>query len=511
MSNEIQITVTEGAKLLAEYHFPIGRTITAGRNAENDIVLNARTISRKHCSIELQQDGFRITDFSLNGISSSATADKGVLAYNSACTIHSFHMHLGRESPQAKPTDDYQIRKRILAHLTDELQIHEVKENTPSLEYRVEGIIDRLLHEYGFNADNRQRLCEVLRDEALGLGPLEPLLKDDSVSEIMVNAPDSIFVERAGVLQKTALSFSSETSVRTVIDRIVAPLGRRVDEASPMVDARLQDGSRVNAVIPPLALRGATITIRKFARQALSIDNLVSFGSLNNDMAKLLADAVMSRQNIIISGGTGSGKTTLLNVLSACIPREERIVTIEDAAELQLHQPHVVSLEARPINSEGRGAITIRDLVKNALRMRPDRIIVGECRGSETLDMLQAMNTGHDGSLTTTHANSPVEAISRLETLTMMAGLDLPARAIREQICGAINLIIQQKRFADGKRRITAITEVGALDRHNQIETFDIWRYTGTPNDNNDKETVSPFISTGRIPLFLLKEKGQTQ
>ena len=290
-------------------------------------------------------------------------------------------------------------------------------------------------------------------DEALGLGPLEDLLADPTVTEIMVNRHDQIYVERKGKLELTQVRFLNDEQLRGVIERIVAPLGRRIDEKVPMVDARLRDGSRVNAIIPPLALKGPALTIRKFSKKLLGVDDLIEFGSLTEQMATFLGAAVQARLNIVISGGTGSGKTTLLNVLSSFIPDDERIVTIEDAAELQLPQEHVVSLESRPPNIEGEGAITIRDLVRNALRMRPDRIVVGECRGGEALDMLQAMNTGHDGSLTTVHANTPRDALSRLETMALMAGLDLPARAIRDQIASAVNLIVQQSRLQDGTRR----------------------------------------------------------
>lgn len=307
--------------------------------------------------------------------------------------------------------------------------------------------------------DSSRLLDEVL-DEAIGLGPLEGLLADPAITEIMVNAPDEIFVERSGRLSRCAVAFSGETAIRAIIDRIVAPVGRRIDESSPMVDARLPDGSRVNAVIPPLALRGSAITIRRFNRQALEPHDLIRLGSASDAMVEFLRLCVIHRRSVVISGGTGSGKTTLLNVLSNLIPEDERVVTIEDAAELRLGHAHLVSLEARPSNSEGRGAVTIRDLVRNALRMRPDRIVVGECRGGEALDMLQAMNTGHDGSLTTVHANSPRDVIARLETMVLMAGLELPISAIRDQIASAISIIVQQARGIDGIRRIVQIDEV---------------------------------------------------
>ncbi|HEY4353795.1 MAG TPA: ATPase, T2SS/T4P/T4SS family, partial [Paraburkholderia sp.] len=301
-------------------------------------------------------------------------------------------------------------------------------------------------------------------DEIIGLGPLEALLADPGISEIMVNCHDEIFVEQNGRLARSPVIFTDDRAVLGAIERIVAPIGRRIDESSPMVDARLKDGSRVNAVIPPLALKGPSITIRKFSRDKLTGTNLIGFGSMSADMLEFLQTAVRQRANIVISGGTGSGKTTLLNVLSGYIPDDERIVTVEDAAELQLSQPNLVSLEARPANMEGKGAIPIRDLVKNCLRMRPDRIVVGECRGGEALDMLQAMNTGHDGSLTTAHANSPRDCIARLEVMTLMAGLDLPVQAIREQVCSAVDIIVQQSRFSCGSRRVTHITEVSGME-----------------------------------------------
>ncbi|MBP8308850.1 MAG: Flp pilus assembly complex ATPase component TadA [Burkholderiaceae bacterium] len=307
---------------------------------------------------------------------------------------------------------------------------------------------------------NQPGLIEDTLDEVVGLGPLERLMADAAVSEIMVNSAHEIFVERAGVLQATSLSFSSEAAVRAVIERIVAPIGRRIDESSPMVDARLADGSRVNAIIPPLAVKGSALTIRRFGRQMLHPDDLVRLGSANERIVAFLKQCIVLRRNLVIAGGTGSGKTTLLNLLASFIPPHERLVTIEDAAELSLNHPNLVRLEARPANSEGRGQVAIRDLVRNALRMRPDRIIVGECRGGEALDMLQAMNTGHDGSLTTVHANSARDVIARLETMVLMAGMDLPLAAIREQIASAVEIIVQQARSADGRRRVVEITEV---------------------------------------------------
>jgi len=330
----------------------------------------------------------------------------------------------------------------------------------------VKGMIDGLLDLYGsaLPRPEKNRISREIYDEVKGLGPLEQLLIDDTISEIMVNGPRQVYVERRGKLERSNILFHDDAHVMSIIDRIVSPLGRHIDEANPMVDARLADGSRVNAIIPPLALNGPVLTIRKFSRTPLAIQDLISFGSLSVKMAQFLEACVKGRLNIIVSGGTGSGKTTLLNVLSAYIPADERIVTIEDAAELQLRQDHVLSLESRAPNLEGQGAVTIRDLVRNALRMRPDRIVVGEVRGGETLDMLQAMNTGHDGSLTTVHANSPRDVLSRLETMVLMAGMQLPVDAIRKQVVGAVDIIIQQSRMRDGSRKVISVSELLGME-----------------------------------------------
>jgi pilus assembly protein CpaF len=347
--------------------------------------------------------------------------------------------------------------------------------------------------------DQQQLKTEVL-NEAVGLGPLEELIADDDVTEIMVNAYDDIYIEKKGKLTKSPIAFSSDAAVMSAIERIVSPLGRRIDESSPMVDARLADGSRVNAIIPPLALRGPCLTIRKFAKSKLTDDDLIGYGSINRQMVTLLKTAVEQRMNIVISGGTGSGKTTLLNILSNFIPENERIITVEDAAELKLSQPHLVSLESRPPNLEGKGAVPIRELVKNCLRMRPDRIVVGECRGGEALDMLQAMNTGHDGSLTTAHANTPRDVISRLEVMVLMAGMDLPVRAIREQISSAVNIVVQQSRLADGSRKITHISEITGMEG-DMIQLNDIFLFKQEGFDSEGR-VVGHFEATGQVPTF---------
>ena len=337
-------------------------------------------------------------------------------------------------------------------------------------------------------------------NEAVGLGPLEKFLEDESITEIMVNNYQQVFLERNGKLEQSQWNFSSNQAVYSVIERIITPIGRRIDEGSPIVDARLKDGSRVNAIIPPLALKGPSLTIRKFPKHRLSFDDLVAGGSVSPEMVDFLRICVEQHKNIIVSGGTGSGKTTLLNVLSNFIPVHERIVTIEDAAELKLVQPNLVSLESRPANIEGRGGIAIRELVKNALRMRPDRIVVGECRGGEAIDMLQAMNTGHDGSLTTIHANNPRDVVSRLEVLVLMAGMDLPVTAIREQVASAVDIIIQQTRFPCGTRKITKVTEVVGVES-GTVQLQDIFKYDQTGLDQ-DRRVVGKFMATGFIPSF---------
>ncbi len=355
---------------------------------------------------------------------------------------------------------------------------------------------------------DRERIIKQVLDEVVGLGPLEDLLADELVTEIMVNRYDEIFIERAGKLTKSDITFTSDLAVVGAIERIVAPLGRRIDESSPMVDARLKDGSRVNAVIPPLALKGANLTIRKFSKKKLQGEDMVRFGSMTHQMLDFMKTVVEQKANMIISGGTGSGKTTLLNLLSSFIPPDERIITVEDAAELQLTQPNLIGLESRPANAEGKGLVAIRDLVKNTLRMRPDRIVVGECRGGEALDMLTAMNTGHDGSLTTAHANTPRDCLARIEVMVMMSGLDLPIRAIREQIASAIRFFIQQSRFSCGSRKITHITEVTGMEGDIiQLQDIFLFKQEGFGADGKVK---GKHVATGAIPDFYqdLKNRG---
>jgi pilus assembly protein CpaF len=353
-----------------------------------------------------------------------------------------------------------------------------------------------------------QKLEKEIYDEAMRLGPLEDFLADESITEIMVNGPNQVFVERKGKIELTNQTFMDDESVMGVIERIVSPIGRRIDESQPYVDARLQDGSRVNAIISPLSLIGPCITIRKFSKRPLTVDDLIRYNTWTRNASDFLRLCVLMRKNIVVAGGTGSGKTTLLNVLSGFIPSTDRILTIEDAAELRLVQPHVIRLEARPPNIEGRGAITIRDLVRNALRMRPDRVIVGECRGGETLDMLQAMNTGHDGSLTTVHANSPRDVISRLETMVLMSGMELPSRAIREQIASAIDIVVHESRMSDGSRKVVCISEVVGLEGQ-QVVMQDIFEYKQTGLDDKGK-VIGQFMPTGAMPTFYehLKSRG---
>ncbi len=532
--------------------------VVIGRDAGCHVVLPSPEVSRRHCRLDVTPQGVTITDTSANGtivgnervVQSTVLLQPEVPFRVGPYVVRLRGGQARRPTPPQAPApppvapahglptapaapfrapqapapsaDDppwrhrngtkgvsVEVRRRLHRMLLDHLDLATLDRTKmdervmrPKVLDALKRIIQTIARDLPPGTDLAQ-LIEEMSDEALGLGPLELLLADDSVNEIMVVDPSTIFVERGGRIEHTPLRFTDDESVRAVIERIVTPLGRRIDESTPLVDARLKDGSRVNAVIKPLALRGACITIRKFARSALNLEDLVRFGALTEQMGRFLVRAVTARKNIVISGGTGSGKTTLLNVLSGAIPAEERVVTIEDAAELRLVQPHVVSLESRPANMEGKGEITIRDLVKNALRMRPDRILVGECRGGEALDMLQAMNTGHDGSMTTTHSNSPREAIARLETLVMMSGLDLPSRAIREQISQSVHVVLQQARLSDGSRKITSIAEVTGIDPDSgEVIVSEIFRFERTGTGKGGK-VLGEFRATGFLPSFL--------
>jgi len=396
------------------------------------------------------------------------------------------------------------IKKQIHEEIIEEVDpnLLDNKENPELVRNTVSGIIVEKLGQVDrpLSRSDREIIIHDLMDEVLAYGPIQPLLDDAEVSEVMVNGPFQIFVERKGKLTLTERVFQDNGHVLRIIEKIVSPLGRRIDESTPMVDARLPDGSRVNAIIPPLCLTGPSITIRKFSRDPYMVGDLIKFGTLSEQMAEFLESCVGARMNIIVSGGTGSGKTTTLNVLSSFIPETDRVVTVEDAAELQLKQSHVVTLESRPPNIEGKGQVSIRDLVKNCLRMRPDRIVVGECRGGEALDMLQAMNTGHDGSLTTAHSNSPRDTLSRLETMVLMAGMELPMRAIREQISSAIDLIVHQERLRDGSRKIVFITEVVGMEE-DKITLQDIFVFKQT--GYKDGKVIGKHTPTGILPKFI--------
>jgi pilus assembly protein CpaF len=533
--------------------------LVVGRHSDCGLRLDADLVSRTHARLILGASSFILQDTSANGTvigqgGPNAQVLHGTqqeLKFGSVVRIGPFVLTIGTGSPppakaaasssglhELRPVNtngggggvaaatsnrsvdhitslvgDVALRRRIHKELLQNLDFAKIdptknSADDPSLRSRVVTALKRIVNNLGADlppriAAAREEFIGELAEEALGLGPLEPLLADPTVTEIMVVDPLTIYVERLGRLELTNAVFTDDERVRAVIERIVAPLGRRIDESQPLVDARLRDGSRVNAIIRPLALRGTCITIRKFPKRRLGVEDLIELGSVTPRMARFLEMCVAAKKNVLISGGTGSGKTTLLNIMSTAIPAGERIVTIEDAAELQLDQPHVVSLETKLANMEGKGAFTIRDLVRNALRMRPDRIIVGECRGGEALDMLQAMNTGHDGSLTTIHANSPAEALGRLETLALMAGLDLPSRAIREQIARCIHVIVQQTRLSDGSRKVTHISEIDELDASNgtfEVRTIFEYERSGVREDGS---VTGDFQATGYLPTFV--------
>ena len=499
---------------------------TIGRDEHAAITLESPLVSRRHAQVVMQGDQILLTDLSANGTLVGDDLIRHATAPVPAGTpvrVGPFWLQFTAPEAEHGTVDEAEaapvaprstrdvssavrreIHRRLLEHL-DLAKLERSRMNPHMMRAKVrlalQAIMPDVVHLLPAGVE-AAALIEELTHEAVGLGPLEDLLADDQVTEIMVVDPQTVYVERGGRITRTECRFTDEESARAILERIVTPLGRRIDESAPMLDARLSDGSRVNAVISPVALRGACITIRKFSRSPYTSNDLIRFGSLTERMSRFLDRCVRARKNMLIAGGTGSGKTTLLNVLSASIPEDERIVTIEDSAELQLVQSHVVSLEARPPNMEGKGAIAIRDLVKNAMRMRPDRVIVGECRGGEALDMLQAMTTGHDGSMTTTHANSPREALKRIETLALMSGVDLPSHAIRQQISLAVSVLVQQSRFADGSRRITSISEVVGMQDDGDIEVREIFgfRRTGTGPDG---KVVGEFHATGYLPSFL--------
>jgi pilus assembly protein CpaF len=489
------------------------RRVWIGRDAACDVVLSAPQVSRRHLSLEPVGPELELTDHSANG----TRVEAKVLKHAShrfgpgTCRVELGPFALEIEATageRAASGASAALRRRIHEQLLDHLELPRLERKAledATMRPRVLDALRRIIATLGPELPrtvDAERLTLELADEALGLGPLESMLADPEVTEIMVVEPETIYVERGGRIELSGAHFTDNEAVRAVIERIVTPLGRRIDESTPLVDARLKDGSRVNAVIPPLAVKGACITIRKFRKSPLDLAELARLGSLDERMARFLSRAVRVRKNIVISGGTGSGKTTLLNALSGAVPAHERIVTIEDAAELRLGQPHVVALEARPHNLEGKGELTIRDLVKNALRMRPDRIVVGECRGSEAVDMLQAMNTGHEGSMTTTHANSPREAVQRIETLCLMAGIDLPVRAVRAQIASSVHLIVQQARLSDGSRRITSVAEVLGLDPDGEVELAELFSFVRLGTGPGGK-ALGEFRASGRLPSFI--------
>ena len=528
---------------------PENSVLSLGRLESSDIVLNDMAVSRRHATI-LSNGGecFIEDNASTAGtwINGEKILGRRKISNSDKIKIGSFEITVSmpergqpvagriiplpenapQNSSSRMPLYDVQTSTEMYSDIMLELartvqsRVLEIlnmsgtsanKISAEAMKPKVEDALEQILREIRHRIPSGiqiEKFRAVLMDDLIGFGPLSPLLRDPDISEIMINGPDNIFIESKGIQYRTAVRFNGESHLQSIIQRIVEPLGRHIDAASPMVDARLDDGSRVNAVIPPLSLDGSLVTIRKFASKKLTDDDLIKFGSLNRPMALFLKEAVRSRQNILVSGGTGSGKTTLLNILSQFIPEKERVITVEDSAELKLSHENLCRLEARPANIEGQGRVTIRDLVINTLRMRPDRIIVGECRGAEALDMLQAMNTGHDGSMTTCHANNPRDALSRLENMVMMAGFELPSSAIREQIASAINLIVQQTRMPDGSRKIVKITEVCGRE-NNTILLQDIFSYEQEGYDENFK-VVGRHTATGNIPRFIeeLRQSG---
>ena len=557
MAGELHLHITDPRNVQKVVRLDPG-TYTMGSDDENQILLQDSTISWRHAVLSHGEDGVFIEDLkSMTGtyldghrvkdrqqvrsgqriqiggyvlmledpdapapspaaeaVASPAPAFQAPVDTGMPSTPPAKAPDLSGPAPRKKSAADLRrleqkrvIKKQIHEELLERLDLKRLtvaQAGTADLSKRARDIIEQIVADVedrlpeGYKSD---ALAKEVFDEALGLGPLTDFLDDPEVTEIMVNGYNQIYIEQAGKLSLTDMSFVDEASVNSIIERIVAPIGRRIDESQPYVDARLPDGSRVNAIIPPLSLIGPVITIRKFSRDPFTVEQLIEMGSVNPAMVRFIDACVKVRKNIIISGGTGTGKTTFLNVVSSFIPEEERIVTIEDAAELRLTQDHVVKLEARPPNIEGKGAITIRDLVRNSLRMRPDRIVIGECRGGEALDMLQAMNTGHEGSLTTIHANSPRDAMARLETLVLMAGMELPLRAIREQIGSAIQVVIQLSRYVDGTRKVSYVTEICGMEG-DKLVMQDLFEFKQTGYDADNK-VIGHLQPTGNVPTFL--------
>ncbi len=500
--------------------------IFIGTSSTNDVVLYQPSLSGRHLKLRLENGSAEVVDLeSRTGTFVNGVRIQGGQALEEGDTVSlgSYNLRVLPDSAdqETSPQELYwdiletaedrydeslvpikqEIHRRLIAFLDlrrMDLKNIEDEELRSTTSRAIWSIMDAMGDTIPDDMD-RQNLHKEMLDEVLGLGPIEDLIKDEEISEIMVNRKDQIFVEIRGKLYMTNRSFASEDSLLGIIERIVSPLGRRIDESVPMVDARLKDGSRVNAIIPPLSLKGPVLTIRKFSRDPFTFDKLIQMGALTENVFEFMKVAVNSRRNIVISGGTSSGKTTMLNVLCGLLPKSERIVTIEDSAELQLPQEHLISLEARPPNIQGKGEITIRDLVKNSLRMRPDRIVVGEVRGGEALDMLQAMNTGHDGSLTTGHANAPYDFLRRLETMVLMAGMDLPIRAIREQIASAVHIILQLMRFNDGSRRVVKVSEMVGLDSDGSYQLLDVFQFKQEGVGEGGK-VQGRVVPTGAIP-----------
>ena len=530
-----------------------------GKSAECDIRLHGWLLAKKHALFELRGDGIYLTSLDLKvgvRVNGHQVEKYGPASKDDVFQIDSYLIRLVDFKSDSRPADaareeqsssagaeslaiarhqvirprqadeslasveqrkllkeQYQkMRLQVSRELLQQMDLRRINVNSMN-DAQLRSFTEKLIMDIVEDLDDippgisKKELIKQVLDEAVGLGPLEDMLLDDSITEIMVNSWEEIFYERSGKILESDITFTDERSVLAVIERIVAPLGRRIDESSPTVDARLKDGSRVNAVIPPVALKGACITIRKFAREKLQAQHLINYGSITREMVEFLKTVVKYKQNVVVSGGTGSGKTTLLNVLSNFIPADERVVTVEDSAELRLNIRNLISMEARPANQEGKGEISIRDLVKNCLRMRPDRIIVGECRSGEALDMLQAMNTGHDGSLTTVHANTPRDCVGRIEVMVMMAGMDLPILAIREQIASAVNIIIQQTRFSCGSRKVTSICEVSGVEG-STIQLGEIFRYRPTGFDENGK-VQGHYEATGLVPGLYEQLRGR--